>query len=97
MPRRERRHVLPRPHAALLATQAAGRASFKSDSPKTADLHHSLLTPFGVFTHLPAAVRRSRPPSSRTPLALAPALALPTDLVRASPYPNPNPSPNPNY
>ena len=52
------------PHAARLAMQAAGRASFNSDTPKTADLHRSLLNPFGVFSYLPAAVRRSRPPPS---------------------------------
>ena len=58
--------------------QAAGRASFNSDTPKTADLHRSLLNPFGVFSYLPVAVRRSRPPPLHGPtlVALAPGLAL---------------------
>jgi hypothetical protein len=41
---------------------AAGRVSFASDTPKTADLHRSMLNPVGVYSHMPAAVRRSRPP-----------------------------------
>ena len=39
--------------------QAAGRASFATDTPSAADLHRSMLNPVAVFSHMPAAVRRS--------------------------------------
>ena len=70
-----------------VAVQAAGRASFNSDTPKTADLHRSMLNPFGVFSYLPVAVRHSRPPPLYGPTLVALARALALTLTPTLSYP----------